>query len=373
MDGVDVAITEFKKHEITSIISLTEPYPEILKSQVEQLSRDNKPYTLAKIADLDIRVGNHFADALLALLSKNHVCPQDVIGIGNHGQTLLHKPTEPFPFSWQIGNSPTIAVKTGIPTAYDFRSVDVARGGQGAPLVPPFHKWLFNKTDGEVIVVNIGGISNISILRQNSVEAYGFDCGPGNCLLDVWCRKNNQGPFDKNGAWASSGKLIKPLLDLMLEDHYFKLPTPKSTGSDYFNEEFIGSYLQKANQLTAEPKDVQNTLTMLTVESIALSIEKIGLKTGSTAYFCGGGCKNTTLLGNLQRRLAPLSVFTTDSVGVDPDFVEAAAFAWFARQRLSGIPTRLGTQPDQSSLLLGSLVFPPGVKAHESLLFNHVS
>ena len=202
MDGVDVAITEFKQHEITAIISKTEPYPSTLRGQVEELSRKNRRYSLKKIADLDIRIGSHFADALLSLLTENHISPQAITGIGNHGQTLLHNPTGAFPFTWQIGNSPTIAVKTGIPTAYDFRSVDVARGGQGAPLVPPFHEWLFNKTDGEVIVVNIGGISNISILRQNSTETYGFDCGPGNCLLDLWCQKNDRGSFDKNGAWA---------------------------------------------------------------------------------------------------------------------------------------------------------------------------
>ena len=368
MDGVDVALTDFRDNEIISIISKTEPYPEKLKRQIERLSRENKPITLAEIADVDIRIGCHFADALLTLLNQNHILPEKVVGVGNHGQTLFHNPVPPYPVTWQIGNSSTIAARTGIPTVYDFRSVDVARGGQGAPLVPPFHQWLFNKTKEKIVVVNIGGISNISFLHEDPMQTYGFDCGPGNVLLDVWNRRHNGSPFDEYGAWASSGKLIEPLLRGMLEDSFFELPFPKSTGSDYFNEEFINNYLEKTNQLNAKPEDIQNTLAMLTVECIALSIEEAGLTADTNTYFCGGGCKNKTLLGNLKRRLEPSAVFTTDTFGLDPDFIEAAAFAWFARQRLSGIPTRLTTGTNQSPLLLGSLVLPPGLKVRETLI-----
>ena len=236
----------------------------------------------------------------------------------------------------QIGNPALIAAGTGIDTVADFRRADLAVGGEGAPLVPPFHAWMFHSTDENRAVVNIGGIANVSVLPKAGAEVSGFDTGPGNVLLDQWIRQQRSLPYDAGGEWAASGNVDAGLLARLLADHWFEVPPPKSTGTEYFN---LGWVEQRGvDAMPAE--DVQATLAELTATSISGALGRWASAT-SRVLVCGGGARNDDLIARLRRHLGDAVVESTLAAGLDPDWVEAAAFAWLARRHIAGLPGNL--------------------------------
>ncbi|OFZ67081.1 MAG: anhydro-N-acetylmuramic acid kinase [Betaproteobacteria bacterium RBG_16_56_24] len=274
------------------------------------------------------RLARLYAAAVTTLLAQAKSSIKEVKAIGCHGQTIRHCPEHGY--SLQIGNAALLTELTGITVVSDFRSRDIAAGGQGAPLVPAFHNHVLRHPDIHRVIVNIGGISNLTDLAPNGDTA-GFDCGPGNMLMDAWCMQHTGKPYDGNGAWAASGKALPALLEAMLNEPFFALPPPRSTGRDLFNMVWLQGKL-KGNERT---EDVQATLLELTCSTIVQSVRQYcgGAK---EIYLCGGGARNQTLFSRLAALLPDSSVQTTNALGVDSDYLEAIAFAWLAQQTLHG-------------------------------------
>ncbi len=338
VDGVDAAVCEFGERKCTVVAARTSAYPPAISSRVQALIATGES-RLAEIGAVDIAVGRFFADCAVALLRSAGVNPDDVAAIGHHGQTIWHEPALPEPFSWQIGDPNSVAAITGIDTVADLRRLDMAFGGQGAPLVPAFHEWLFASTDTPTVVVNIGGIANITWLAAGH-PVLGFDTGPGNTLLDAMARRCLDRPFDDRGQWAASGKPDRALLETFLREPYFARPTPKSTGRELFNEPWLQGKLAEAGRKVVEV-NVAATLLELTARSIANAIAGLGTKPGRLIV-CGGGVKNDALIARLGV-LTGQTPQTTATFGLDPDFVEAAAMAWLARARVTQVPGNLPT------------------------------
>ncbi|MGH8831429.1 MAG: anhydro-N-acetylmuramic acid kinase, partial [Polaromonas sp.] len=265
--------------------------------------------------------------------------------IGAHGQTVRHQPQRTsgeaagVGYTLQLNNPALLAELTGIDVVADFRSRDVAAGGQGAPLVPAFHQGVFGRPDASVAVLNLGGIANLSVLPANRESpVLGFDCGPGNALMDAWCRQHTGQPFDAGGAWAASGKLVPALLASLLDEPYFSKPLPKSTGRDLFSLAWLA---EKLAPFAAErPEDIQHTLTEFTASACIADVNSYG-KDSKELIVCGGGAFNQHLMQHLQAGLPSLRVSTSDLHGLPPLQVEAAAFAWLARQAVQREPGNL--------------------------------
>ncbi len=364
MDGVDLALVALSADHIETRLTSTEAYPSALRARLDAAIAPDRATTVHEIATLDIAVGQHFAAAVNRLLDDNAVERDQILAIGSHGQTLRHHPYAPEPYSWQIGNAATIAALTGITTVADFRALDVAYGATGAPLVPPFHAWCFSTEHGEQVVLNLGGIANISLLDRNfGGPGSGYDTGPGNCLMDEWSMRHQQQPFDKDGAWAACGTVIPELLEAFMHDAYFSAPAPKSTGREAFNMAYISRHLEAAGIARSAAADVQSTLAQLTVESVAREIERSSTNRVAPVYVCGGGAHNLELMRRLALRLPARTIATTAAIGLAPDFVEAAAFAWLAQRRLAGRPITLTTSATLHRLCLGAIHEP---RAHST-------
>jgi anhydro-N-acetylmuramic acid kinase len=275
------------------------------------------------------RLGESFADATLALLQGAGIKPEQVQAIGCHGQTIRHRPGLGG-FSLQLGSADCIAARTGIPVVADFRNRDMVLGGQGAPLAPRFHQFLLARAGLRQAVVNIGGMANLTLLDGEAITS-GFDTGPGNVLMNAWCRRHQGEGFDRDGAWARSGRIDDALLEAMLADPYFATPPPKSTGREYFDQ----GWLEQFDAITeVRPEDVQATLTELTVRSIAADLTDFQPE---QLRVCGGGAHNGYLMERLAGLLDPVPVHDTGDAGIEPDWIEAAAFAWLAHARLNGV------------------------------------
>jgi anhydro-N-acetylmuramic acid kinase len=278
---------------------------------------------------------------------------KDIRAIGSHGQTLRHQPDAITPYSLQIGNPATIASGTGITTVADFRSADIAAGGQGAPLVPPFHQWLFGGENR--VILNIGGIANVTLLQPGDAPVIGFDTGPGNTLMDRWIQKHRKQAFDRNGAWAASGSCIDELLESMLTYGYFRLEPPKSTGLDDFNLDWLAGHGISHYDAT----DVQATLSELTAKTVADAVNRHAPQAGEL-FVCGGGAHNADLLQRLGRHLPGTRIATTAVVGLDPDWVEAVAFAWLAMRALAGKTGNLPSVTGASRKVVLGTIHSPG-------------
>ncbi len=295
---------------------------------------------LENAAELDAMLGELFADAARAVLKKADLPAAQLSGIGSHGQTLRHRPGAEHPFSIQIGNPAIIAARTGITTVANFRMSDIAVGGQGAPLVPAFHHWMFHSAAGNRVILNIGGIANVSYLPSDGKSpVLGFDTGPGNTLLDNWIHRHSGKTLDTDGSFAASGQSAPALLHLLLGDPYFQRMPPKSTGREYFHLSWLSRYLEKL-AAPVSARDVQTTLSHLTAQSIAHAIHT-WLPGTNAVYVCGGGSRNQYLMKVLKENLPGVPVQTTEALGLDPAWVEAAAFAWLAYRTLAGKPGNL--------------------------------
>jgi len=361
MDGIDAALVDFGADGLRVLATATTPYPAALRERLLEAIAPTARFTLHDYATLHIEVGRQFAASALHLLEAAAIEAGAIAAIGSHGQTLRHHVEGPFPYSVQIGDAATVAARTGITTVADFRSLDIALGGQGAPLVPPFHARYLGAADRVRVIVNIGGISNLTILPAGGGSASaGFDAGPGNCLMDDWIRARRGCHHDVDGAWAASGRVLPDLLRRFLQDEYFALAPPKSTGRETYNLAYVEARL--AGEPCAEA-DVQATLCALTVETIAQAVERAVPDGDPEVLVCGGGARNGHLMEALARRLAPRPVASTAVHGVDPDYVEACAFAWLARQRLHGAAVWLVTAEQPAPRHLGVVYEPRADRA----------
>jgi anhydro-N-acetylmuramic acid kinase len=351
MDAIDAALVEFNSK---AILKFYREYP-IENSLRYQIRLINEKSDLGHIVDLDHELGLLFANAVNNLLEEAGIRPEEVIAIGNHGQTILHKPDATHKTSIQISDPNVICAETGITTVADFRRMDMAHGGQGAPLASAFHQYQFQQDNKSIVILNIGGMANITLLSNNKVV--GFDTGPGNALLDDWAQQNKNMEYDKDGEWAKSGKLHKDLLALMLTDHYFSLPAPKSTGREYFNLDWLNTYLDKIDTDIA-PEDVQATLLQLSTITIRDAINAPSSKVNEVLA-CGGGAKNLLLMETLKGLLSETTLSTTDKYGLSPDCIEAVTFAWLAKQRIENKPANLPSVTGANkNVLLGGIYSP---------------
>ena len=337
MDGIDAALVEFDDASLNILQTRAHDYPDALSERLSATIQEPETCTIDDVGSLDRAIGECFRDAANALLTDAGFDASAIAAIGSHGQTLRHQPQAAEPFSLQIGDPNVIATGTGITTVADFRRTDMALGGEGAPLVPAFHEWLFGAARPLRAVLNIGGIANITVMPGGSGATTGFDTGPGNTLLDAWTRKHRATSFDADGKWAASGTVNEKLLTRLLADPYFSATPPKSTGFEYFNLAWLG----RACPDDLDPADVQATLCALTATSIADAIHAAAPTVGELLV-CGGGVHNSELMRQLGSQLADVPVASTATAGLDPDWVEAAAFAWLAMRRLQG---RTGNLP----------------------------
>lgn len=331
MDGIDAVLLSFDERDLSIAANLKRDYPKELRAKLFTARREPETCSLDALGELHTRVGECFRDAALDVLAKGGMDASAIRAIGSHGQTIRHRPDATHPFTLQIGDASIIATGAGIDTVADFRAADIALGGQGAPLAPAFHKWLWQNDSSDRVVLNIGGIANITVLPSNDQPVTGFDTGPGNTLLDAWIEKHQGAAFDDEGQWAAAGAVNDELLQGLLNDEWFGKAPPKSTGFEYFNLEWL------ANQGVAaiDARDVQATLAELTAASIADSILQAAPDT-QEVFVCGGGAHNPFLLQRIGARLPNATVASTSSAGLDPDWVEAAAFAWLAMRRING-------------------------------------
>lgn len=334
-DGIDAALCAFDP-TLCLHAALTHPYSDNLRARILELAQGDGATTLDEIGALDARIGASFADAASELLAQAGIAAQAVRALGSHGQTLRHRPNANPRFTLQLGDPNLLVERTRITTVADFRRADFAAGGQGAPLLPIFHAALLGKHGATRAVLNLGGIANLSVLHADG-HVIGFDIGPANGLLDAWCASHSGEPFDRDGAFAARGHVDAGLLVRLLDDPYFALAPPKSTGREHFHLDWLRARLGD-RPLRAE--DVQATLIALTARCVADAVAAYA-NDADEILVCGGGVHNLVLMHALQDALTPRAVASTAQAGVDPDYVEAMAFAWLARERLEGRPGNL--------------------------------
>ncbi len=338
-DGVDAVCVRFAEDmpSITLAAHRYEPYPESLRQRLLALMVPGAN-EIDRMGALEGELAEIFAAASTAARRAAGLARTDVAAIGSHGQTVRHRPSGPHAFTLQIGDPARIAERTGILTVSDFRRRDIAAGGQGAPLVPAFHQWLFGHATKTRAIVNIGGIANITVIPGTDAKSpvRGFDTGPGNALLDAWARQHTGEAQDTNGVLAARGCMDPELLALLKDDPYFAAPPPKSTGREHFTLQWLAARLQHLGR-DLEVACVQATLVCLTAETISEALTPLHPE---EVFLCGGGTANPVLVAAITERLA-VPVHTTANLGLDPQLVEPAAFAWLARETLSGRPGNL--------------------------------
>jgi anhydro-N-acetylmuramic acid kinase len=337
LDGVDAVIADFAPGDgsVCRLLGTAHvPFAEALRDELFALQRAGDD-ELARAARAGNALADTYAQGIVAALARAGISADEVVAAGVHGQTLRHRPDAGW--TLQLNNPARVAERSGIAVVADFRSRDVAAGGQGAPLVPAFHAALF-RSDAHRVVVNLGGIANVTDLPARG-PVRGFDTGPANVLLDLWHARHRNAAFDRGGAWSRSGRIDEALLAALLSEPYFARVPPKSTGRDLFNAEWLDAKLGGRN---VSPADVQATLIALTARTIAAAV-RTHCAPATEVLACGGGANNAALMEALSRELAPRAVSTTAALGVAVEHVEALAFAWLAREALAG---RAGNLPE---------------------------
>lgn len=337
LDGIDASLVDFENNKIRLIAFEYLPFPPEIRNTIQRLSEPDALISLKDYGALDTRLGHLFAVATTSLLAKAKIPASSIMAIGSHGQTIYHAPDIQLPFSLQIGDPNIIAQKTDITTIADFRRRDIAANGQGAPLVPAFHEAVFDHLTEHRCIVNIGGITNITVLPPHrSAQVIGFDTGPGNTLMDLWIKQHRNLAYDKNGAWAKIGTINHGLVARLKQDPYFNTLPPKSTGKEYFSLPWLNQKIGSANY---KAEDIQASLCFLTAITTCEAIKKYAPLT-ERVLICGGGIHNDYLLELIQQNLnCPAT--STEPYGIHPDHVEAMAFAWLARQTLNHRPGNL--------------------------------
>lgn len=336
LDGIDTVLVEIDNGHIQLLNSHDHPIPDSLKQRILSVSLGQQT-SLPEIGQIDHLLGKLYADAVQTLLMKSGRSCSEITAIGNHGQTVFHQPNGPTPFTIQLGDANVIAALTQIDTVADFRRKDMALGGQGAPLVPAFHQSIFQSQHSSVVVLNIGGIANISVLRPEQAIV-GYDTGPGNMLMDAWCAKHQNKPFDQDAQLASQGDVDSALLTELLNEPYLAQIAPKSTGRELFNLPWLEAILSRYTSCIA---DVQRTLCEYTARTIANEVTKFQIGNSPELLVCGGGAHNPLLMQRLSDLLPNWHVMLTDDKGVDSNNMEAMAFAWLAYRRIHNLPSNV--------------------------------
>ena len=359
LDGIDGVLADFSGPRMVVTHHASAPFAPELRAELFDLNTPGNN-ELHRAALAGNALSQAYAEVVNRLLAQSGHGASAIRAIGAHGQTVRHRPQEfdGTGYTLQLGNPALLAERNGITVAADFRSRDVAAGGQGAPLVPAFHQGVFGRAGETVLVLNIGGISNLSVLGAEG-SVLGFDCGPGNALMDYWCLQHRGQPFDAGGAWAASGQVLPDLLAALLQEPYLHKPPPKSTGRDLFNPAWLGSHLARLH--APHPVDVQATLTEFTASACAESANSYqkdsNWQTRQLAV-CGGGALNHHLMQRLQAHCPLLQVTATDALGLPALQVEAAAFAWLARQTLHGLPGNLPSVTGAAGQRVLGAVYP---------------
>ncbi len=339
VDGIDAALVRFHgdgpqvRPEL--VFGCTAPWPEPLRARLVALGQGASPVTLDAVGELDACIGRAFADAANAAIDDSGIARARIAAIGSHGQTLRHRPHGDVPFTLQLGDPSRIAERCGVSVVADFRRRDVAAGGHGAPLVPGFHAAVLHAAGENRAVLNLGGIANLTLLPAAGTVR-GFDTGPANGLLDAWCLRHRGQPFDAGGAFAAQGRVDAALLARLLDDPWFALAPPKSTGRDRFHLGWVTAALSGDEA----PADVQATLLALTARSVAEAL-RANQPATQRVIACGGGVRNPVLLAALAEALPEAVIDSSALHGLDPDLLEAMAFAWLAREFLAGRPGNL--------------------------------
>ena len=342
LDGIDCALVDVAGLTPTLIDARCTPYAPALRKELLALCAQPQ-ISLDKFGSLHIEVGRAFAACVNEMLARTGIASSEISVIGSHGQTVLHRPDTQTPFSLQIGDPNSIAQLTGITTVADLRGRDIAAGGQGAPIAPLLHRQCFKNSEQTRMIVNVGGIANLTALHKDGT-ALAFDTGPANVLMDYWIARHKDVAYDADGAWAASGEINPALLSKLLAEPYLALPPPKSTGRELFNGAWLEERLQSVESETGQAisaQDVQATVLELSSQSIAYAVNQQAAS--GAIYLCGGGAHNTALRNRLAQLCSGFSVESTRALGMDPDWVEAIAFAWMAKQRIEG--TALDTTP----------------------------
>ena len=339
LDGIDAALIDVDgDNTVQFVSSVSAAIPAELKADILQLCSTSDG-EIELLGRTDREIARVFANAALQLCNTAKLNPKDITAIGSHGQTVRHRPPDSTrhhtqAFTLQIGDPNTIAEISGITTIGDFRRRDIAAAGQGAPLVPAFHAAVFASQTEDRVILNIGGMANISLLQKNG-DVIGFDTGPGNVLMDSWIKTSLNQDFDRDGNWAASGTSDDALFQHLLNTDFYRQTGPKSTGREQFNLQTILDTLEKFPSMA--PNDVQATLLELTARSICDAIEKTSANR-APVFLCGGGSANLALRKRIAELLPQRSVTDTQQLGIPPDWVEAVAFAWLAKQTLSRLP-----------------------------------
>jgi anhydro-N-acetylmuramic acid kinase len=350
LDGLDIALID-QGERLQLLATHYVPMPAELRQQLLSLCSSGAD-EIARAALAENRWASLAGEAVRQLLAKHGLQADAIRAIGSHGQTIRHEPARGF--TVQIGNPALLAELTGISVVADFRRRDVAAGGQGAPLVPAFHETLFSHLGQRLAVLNVGGFSNLSLIERDK-PVHGFDCGPGNVLLDAWIERKRGQAYDADGAWAASGKLQGDLLSSLLSDPFFAGSGPKSTGREVFNLPWLDGHL--ADLPAFRDEDVQATLLELTARSIIESLQNAQQDT-EALLVCGGGARNGALMARLAELLPKAKVTSTGAHGVDPDWVEAMAFAWLAHCCLEGIPANRPSVTAAKGLRVLGAIYP---------------
>lgn len=355
VDGIDAALVRFSpRPELAA--SHFAPFATELREEILRLCVPGEN-EIDRLGQADVLLGRAFASAVKELLAASGTALRDICAIGSHGQTIRHRPRHAAPFTLQIGDPNVIAALTGLPVVADFRRKDMALGGQGAPLVPAFHDAVFRTAGRDRVIVNIGGIANLTVLPGNDASLRGLDTGPGNTLLDGWCRQVLGAPMDRDGRLAAQGRVRPGLLAAMLADPFFHQPAPKSTGPEYFSRAWLQRHLAATGSVA--DADVQATLVALTAQTIAGAIQQEKNLCQPDVFVCGGGAHNPALMRALAGALPGSKVDRTDVLGLPADWVEAMAFAWLARQRWHAQPGNCpAVTGAQRPAVLGGLWLP---------------
>jgi len=344
LDAVDAVVASIDKDSTHLIASCEHQIPDDLRQQVLAICTGRNT-TLTEVGIIDHKLGKLFATVVQKLLAQAELLPEQITAIGNHGQTVFHQPDGESPFTMQLGDANLIAVLTGVDTIADFRRTDMALGGQGAPLVPAFHQHLFRQSDSTTVVLNIGGIANISVIPpddQKHIQVTGFDTGPGNMLMDAWCEKHTGHKYDQDAQWARQGQVSLALLDQLMSDPYLKKTPPKSTGREHYNLKWLEQQITDLLPAQALPaQDVQRTLCEFTARSIAQQVQLYEQGQDCELLVCGGGASNPLLQQLIKSHLQNWRVTPTTDRGIPGDYIEAMAFAWLARQRVHNLPGNL--------------------------------
>jgi anhydro-N-acetylmuramic acid kinase len=372
-DGIDAALVEIDAARVRLRHACHSRFPAPLQAGIHALARGNygDRDAIEWLGALDARLGEAFADAALQIIGEAGVDKGRIRAIGSHGHTIRHRPDESSPFTLQIGDPNIVAARTGVTTVADFRRRDVALGGQGAPLAPAFHQAIFGSADETRVVLNLGGIANVTLLDP-ARETRGFDTGPANTLLDAWASRHGRGPFDNNGAFARTGHFNAALLAALLDDAYFKRPPPKSSGLERFNPDWLDAQLARLAEPVAAA-DVQATLVELTARSVANEIATHA-PSAQRVYACGGGVHNPALMTALGDALGTVTFESTAIAGADPDYIEAMAFAWLASRALTGKPGNLpAVTGAREAATLGTICPGPAGKTRPGETYSNSS